>query len=346
MQCKCSSISDYDKYCLVPRRSSLKSRSEAEISSEMVKGFKTNIPLIASPMLTCEVDMCIAMHRVGGFGTIHRYDTIENQSKMIKKLKDKKIVIGAEYIGSNGVEERISRLVDAGSNVLMLDSAHGHSDSCLSTMMFIKKEYPDIKVISGNIVTIDAARDYEEAGADALRIGIGSGSSCETRTVAGCGYNTLDALIEISERTNIPLLADGGIKCAGHIAKAIAAGASGVIIGNLFAATKESCARRVRRKDSDGKYKYYRQYSGMSSPEALLERKRRTSENGFDHFVAPEGRTILIEDREETIEKITEQLGAGLRHALAYLGCRNIEELWKNAKWTAPDKPNPNVITM
>lgn len=322
--------SDFDKFLLVPQYSDLKSRSEADISSEMIyKLDKFRTPFVASPMMSCETKMAIAMEKSGGFGTIHRYQSENSQASMIKILKQKSIKIRAASIGSNGVENRIKKLVDAGANVLILDAAHGHNLSCMTTTTYIKKEYDDIKVISANIVTVEAAKDYVDWGADALRVSIGSGSSCETRTVAGVGRNVIEAIMDISfSDVKIPILCDGGLRFSGDVAKAVAAGASGVIIGNLFATTKESALKRVKRGN-----KYYRKYSGMSSPEALLERKRRTGENGSDHFNAPEGKTIYLEDKNETIDNVITRLSGGLRHSLAYLGAKNIPEMWTRAEW-------------
>ncbi|MCX7913836.1 MAG: IMP dehydrogenase [Thermodesulfovibrionales bacterium] len=226
---------------------------------------------------------------------------------------------------------RVELLIKAGVDVIAIDTAHGHSKAVIETLKEIKKNF-DIEVIAGNIATAEAAQDLIEAGADALKVGIGPGSICTTRIVAGAGVPQLTAIkncYEVASKANIPIIADGGIKYSGDIAKAIAAGAHSVMIGSLFAGTDESPGELILYQG-----RTYKEYRGMGSLGAMQEgAKDRYGQEGIDEKkLVPEGVEGRVPYRGPVSHSV-HQLVGGLRSGLGYCGCRNLDEMRKNAKF-------------
>lgn len=226
--------------------------------------------------------------------------------------------------------ERVEALVNASVDVIVLDSAHGHSQNILTGVADIKNAYPSIQVIAGNVATPEGVRDLVKAGADAVKVGIGPGSICTTRVVAGIGVPQVTAIYDCSEEArkhNIPIIADGGIKYSGDIPKAIAAGASTVMIGNLFAGTEESPGESEIYQGR--RFKVYR---GMGSLAAMNKgSKDRYFQEGTTKLVPEgvEGRVAYKGPLSETVFQLVE----GLKHSMGYCGTRNIQELMTNAKF-------------
>jgi len=268
--------------------------------------------------------------------------TIKDIMKLKKypnACKDKlgRLRVGAAIGVGSDWEERLSALIDADVDVVVIDVAHGHSKRVLDTLMEIKRNFPEIEVIVGNIATADAAIDLIEAGASALKVGVGPGSICTTRVIAGVGVPQITAIMEVSKvarRYNVPMIADGGIKFSGDITKAIAAGADSVMIGSLFAGTEESPGETILYQG-----RTYKLYRGMGSLGAMvsgvqdrymqsLEETRFTS---TDKLV-PEGIEGRVPYR-GPLSGIVYQLIGGLKAGMGYLGCRNIKELKEKAKF-------------
>lgn len=268
--------------------------------------------------------------------------TIKDIMKLKKypnACKDKlgRLRVGAAIGVGSDWEERLSALIDADVDVVVIDVAHGHSKKVLDTLMEIKRNFPEIEVIVGNIATADAAIDLIEAGASALKVGVGPGSICTTRVIAGVGVPQITAIMEVSKvakRYNVPIIADGGIKFSGDITKAIAAGADSVMIGSLFAGTEESPGETILYQG-----RTYKLYRGMGSLGAMvsgvqdrymqsLEETRFTS---TDKLV-PEGIEGRVPYR-GPLSGIVYQLIGGLKAGMGYLGCRNIKELKEKAKF-------------
>lgn len=231
--------------------------------------------------------------------------------------------------------ERAARLVRAGADVLVIDTAHGHSRNVIDTVQEIKKAYPDIDVIAGNVATEEGALALAQAGADALKIGMGPASICTTRVVSGVGVPQLTAVAasaRIAREFGIPIVADGGIKFSGDITKALAAGADSVMIGGLFAGTEESPGETILYQG-----RTYKQYRGMGSLEAMREREgsrnRYFQDDEIEQFkLVPEG----IEGRvpyKGALSFIVNQLVGGLRAGMGYSGCRTIPELHEKARF-------------
>jgi IMP dehydrogenase len=231
--------------------------------------------------------------------------------------------------------ERVAALVEAGVDVVVVDTAHGHSRGVLMTVERVKSDYPSLEVIGGNIATAEAARALVEAGADGVKVGIGPGSICTTRVVAGVGVPQISAISTVAEglaRSGVPLIADGGVRYSGDVAKAIAAGAHSVMIGGLFAGTEESPGEVELYQGAS-----YKSYRGMGSLGAMTQR-HGSSDRYFQDAVeeleklVPEG----VEGRvpyKGSLVAIVHQLAGGLRAAMGYTGSASIEQMRTRPKF-------------
>ncbi|HRE22404.1 MAG TPA: IMP dehydrogenase [Rhabdaerophilum sp.] len=241
--------------------------------------------------------------------------------------------VGAAVGVGEGTEERVERLVDAGVDVLIVDTAHGHAQGVLDRVKWVKAHYPGMQVIGGNIATAAAAKALVDHGADAVKVGIGPGSICTTRIVAGVGVPQISAIQNVAtalEGSGVPCIADGGIRFSGDVAKAIAAGASSVMLGSLFAGTEEAPGEIELYQGRS-----YKSYRGMGSLAAMQkgssDRYFQDAENNADKLV-PEG----VEGRlpyKGPVTAIIHQLMGGLRASMGYTGCRSIEEMRARAEF-------------
>ena len=256
---------------------------------------------------------------------------IEKATRYPNACKDSqgRLRVGAAVGTGGGTEERVAALVEAGVDVIVVDTAHGHSQGVLNRVAWIKKHFPDVDVIGGNIATAEAAIALMEAGADGVKVGIGPGSICTTRIVAGIGVPQITAVSEVAaalKGTDVPLISDGGIRFSGDIAKAVAAGAHAIMIGSLLAGTEEAPGEVELFQGG-----YYKAYRGMGSLGAVSG-KTGSSDRYFQDAAAgieklvPEG----IEGRvpyKGPMSAIVHQLMGGLRASMGYTGCANIEEM-------------------
>ncbi|MEM0121172.1 MAG: IMP dehydrogenase [Thermoprotei archaeon] len=267
-----------------------------------------------------------------GLITAKDVERLANPSNAAKDSKGR-LLVGAAIGVRGDYLERASKLVEADVDVLVLDIAHGHSEAALEAIKKVKKEFPTVPLIAGNVATREGTMDLISAGADAVKVGIGPGAACTTRMVTGAGVPQLTAVMwcaEAASSMGVPIIADGGIKNPGDITKALAAGASTVMIGSLFAGTDESPGYFVIR---DGvKYKAYR---GMASLSANI-RRRLLERNDVDPEsvaqIVPEGVESYVPYRGK-VEEVVNQLIGGLRSGMSYCGARNIEELRRNARF-------------
>jgi IMP dehydrogenase len=260
---------------------------------------------------------------------------IEKMRKYPNSCKDAlgRLRVGAAIGTGKDREARAEALIEAGVDVLVIDTAHGHSEDVLNTVREIKENFPDAQIIAGNVATKEGTLDLIKAGADAVKVGVGPGSICTTRVVAGVGIPQLSAILEtaeISEKYDVPLIADGGIKFSGDITKAIAAGSHSVMIGNLFAGTDESPGEIVLYQGRS-----YKVYRGMGSLEAMKEGSR---DRYFQEEVESEAKLVPegIEGRvpyRGALSFCIQQLIGGLKAGMGYLGAKNIQELRKNARF-------------
>jgi IMP dehydrogenase len=263
--------------------------------------------------------------------------TIKDISKRIKypdACKDDhgRLRVGAAVGVGRDAEERVPSLMEAGVDVVVVDTAHGHSAAVLDTVRWLKRKYPQLDVVAGNIATANAVRDLIAAGADGLKVGVGPGSICTTRIVAGAGVPQLTAIAECAAaaaKARVPIIADGGIKYSGDITKAIAAGASTVMIGGLFAGTEESPGETVLYQGRT--YKVYRGMGSLGSMERGGRDRYAQGERPIQKLV-PEGIEGRVPYR-GTMSGIVYQLVGGLRAGMGYCGCRQISEMQKKAKF-------------
>jgi len=236
--------------------------------------------------------------------------------------------VGAAVGVGGDAEERVTELAKAEVDVVVVDTAHGHSASVLETVRLLKRRFPDVEIVAGNVATKEAVRDLIAAGADAIKVGVGPGSICTTRIVTGAGVPQLTAVAECAAaaaRAKVPIIADGGIKYSGDLSKAIAAGASAVMIGGLFAGTEESPGETVLFQG-----RTYKVYRGMGSLGAMERggRDRYAQKDRPVQKLVPEGIEGRVPYR-GTMSGVVYQLVGGLRSGMGYCGCRTIAEMQK-----------------
>ena len=323
----------FDDVLLLPQYSDILP-SETDISLQLTKNILLKVPFLSSAMDTVtESKMAISIAHAGGLGVIHRNLNIVDQTKEIKKVKKKNLLVGAA-VGTNKDDlERARSLVTNGCDLIVIDTAHGHSEKVLKTLSKLKRIIKKIPICVGNIATAAAAKKLYNSGADIIKVGIGPGSICTTRMVAGIGVPQISAIMEVKQvlkNKKIKIISDGGIKFSGDVAKALAAGADAIMMGSIFAGTYESPGKKFKIKG-----KIYKQYRGMGSIGAMSSgsANRYFQKNFKDKskFV-PEG----VEGRVEykgNVSKIIYQLKGGLRSSMGYIGAKNLSQISKNAKF-------------
>jgi IMP dehydrogenase len=300
-----------------------------------------------------ESDMAISLGKLGGFGFIHRNLTVADQAAEVKKVRDANVHVGAAVGASSGFEERVQALVAAGVDAILVDSAHGFAKHVIDTIMFIKKNYPKVDVIGGSIATADGARALIKAGADGLRVGMGPGAICTTRVISGMGVPQITALMEIvpvAKKAGVPVVADGGIKYSGDIVKALAVGASSVMMGSFFASATEAPGKKVTlsRDQVPSRFKsilqqdvheyVFKEYRGMGSVGAMKKGVEIKSEDEFhgknykDRVLVAEGVEGLVPVK-GSVQQIIDQALGGIRSGLYYVGAKTLKELAEKAKF-------------
>lgn len=329
----------YDDIQLVPAYSNISSRKNIDLTTQVTKRYGLRMPLVASCMDTvCESEMAITIAELGGVGCIHRFMSIEHQAKEIAivatalnnntikefwNVQDSKwkftpsIPIMAA-VGANGdFQERAIALVNAGANIILIDVAHGHHENVKQAIATLRKALPThVDLIAGNIASAQAAKDLEAWNADGLRVGVGGGSLCTTRLKTGFGVPNVSCLQEIIAVTNLPVMADGGIRTSGDIAKALALGSSCVMLGSLIAGTKEAPGQIIEK--STGLYKRYRGAASLETKMAHNQEQRNV-----------EGESTVIPFKGGA-KFVIEGLLDGVRSAFSYGGANNIEAFKPN----------------
>lgn len=342
----------FDDVLLKPRYTGFL-RSEIDLSTQLTKNITLRAPLVSAPMDTVtESSLAIALARIGGIGIIHRNLTIRDQAAEVAKVKKEKLLVGAAVGSSPGYEERVAALVDAGVDVIVVDSAHGHNKFVLDAVSYIKKTHT-IDVIGGNVATAEGAQALIDAGVDGLRVGMGPGAICTTRIVSGMGVPQLTAIIDTSavgKKHGVPVIADGGINYSGDMTKALAAGASTIMMGRLFAATKESPGDAVEiaaanvpsrfKSILNGAETYtFKTYRGMGSLGAMQKGKQISSEDEF-HGKDFKMKGVLVAEGVEglipcsgSLDEVTEVMLEGIKSGFYYVGAKDISELWDTAQF-------------
>jgi IMP dehydrogenase len=312
----------FDDVLLVPTRSDVRSRRDPQLRSPLSKGLELDLPFLSANMDTVtESTMAIAMADLGAAGILHRFMPAAMQKEEVRLCLQAHPK--APVLASIGVtdedRERARYLVDAGVKGLTIDIAHGHSIQMLETLRWLKQTFPKVQVIAGNVATAQATRDLIEAGADAVKVGIGPGSMCTTRIITGCGVPQLTAIAICSieaERHQVPVIADGGMRTSGDIVKAFAAGASSVMLGSLLAGTIETPGEIKSGK---------KQYRGMASKAAQISWR-----GGVPEGMAAEGEATSVSVKGHARDVITE-LAGGVRSGMSYLNATSIRDISQNA---------------
>lgn len=330
----------FDDVLLVPQYSEI-TPDMADVSIKLTNTFKMNVPFLSAAMDTVsEHKLVTALALAGGLGVIHKNMSIADQAKEVEMVKnyefdneknkrvliDKKgrLCVGAAIGVTADMMDRVHALMDAGVDVFVLDSAHGDSKNIINAIKNLRLEYPSMELIAGNVATYEGALDLMKAGASAVKVGMGPGSICTTRIIAGIGVPQLQAVMDCaraSKEMNVPIIADGGIKYSGDVVKALAAGANTVMLGGLFATCEEAPGDIY---ESNGKK--YRTYRGMGSIEAMAKGSTdRYFQTGHKKFVA-EGVQGIVEVK-TTVEELVFQLIGGLKAGMGYCGSKDIPTL-------------------
>jgi len=327
----------YDDVLLLPDASEVVP-SEVDTKTRLTRNISINVPLVSSAMDTVtESTMAIAMAKAGGIGIVHRNLAIEDQVKEVKLAKAQGIVGAAVGVGDDGFARAVA-IIEAGVDVVVVDTAHGHHRAVLDAIARIKKEFPKIEIIGGNVATRAGAQALINAGADAVKVGVGPGSICTTRVVAGVGVPQITAIIEAHkacDKADIPLIADGGLQYSGDIAKAIVAGADCVMLGSLLAGCDESPGELV--EVGGRKYKAYRGMGSLGAMQSRGEQKSYSKDRYMQDDVLSEDKLVPegIEGKvayRGSVSATVHQLVGGLRSGMGYAGAANIASLKENGR--------------
>jgi len=335
----------FDDVLLLPNYTDF-SRDDVDLSTKLSSKIELKLPLISSPMDTVTMsEMAINLAKNGALGIIHRNLSIDVQALEISKVKntifentasaitdtDGKLVVGAAVGVGDDLAPRVKALVEAEVDVLVVDSAHGHSKLVIEATKFIKINYPQIILISGNVTSYDGALALIEAGTDAIRVGMGPGSICTTRIVTGMGVPQLTAISEVARAAKdagVKIIADGGIKQLGDISKALGFGADCVMLGSMLAGFDESPGE-IFEKDG----KKYKSYRGMGSVGAMVDGSNsRYGQSPDPKKMVAEGVEALV-NYKGAVDLILNQISGGLRSSLFYTGSKNLSEFYQKARF-------------
>lgn len=316
----------FDDVLLVPAWSEVLPR-EVSLKTRFSRNITLDIPIASAAMDTVtEAPMAIALAREGGIGVLHKNMTAAQQAGEAAKVKAEGLKVAAGVGITADALDRVALLVQAGVDAIVLDSAHGHSKGVINALKAVKAQYPALDVVVGNVATAEATRCLIEAGADAVKVGIGPGSICTTRVVAGVGVPQLTAIFdcaEAAEGSGVPIIADGGLRYSGDIVKALAAGASCVMCGSILAGADETPGEIIEDFKNGKNFKIYR---GMGSVDAMQAGSSdRYFQTGALKLV-PEGIVGKVPAKGPVADIIYQLLG-GLRSGMGYCGAGNLDAL-------------------
>lgn len=326
----------FNDVLLVPQQSKVSSRKLVNTSTRITSKIQLQIPIISANMDTVtESYMAIAMARNGGLGVIHRFLTIKEQVVQVEVVKKCNLIVGAAIGASVGGDylDRAQALLDSGADLLVVDVAHGHAQHVFNAVVDIKNKFPECQLMVGNVATLEGVLAFQDLGADCVKIGIGPGTACSTRVVTGCGVPQLSAILNCADysvgRVRIPVIADGGIKTSGDIVKALAAGASAVMLGSLLAGADEAPGEYDPNSyDEVGPTRKI--YRGMASVAATQTKLEKESVATIDRTIVPEG-VVTSVPFTGPVRGTLEQLVGGLRSGMSYCNASNLRELRDNA---------------
>lgn len=340
----------FDDVLLIPAESHVLP-NEVDLSTQLADNIKLNIPLISAGMDTVtEGAMAIAMALQGGLGVVHKNMSIQAQASEVANVKsvvvpsnatkaavdDQNRLLCAAAVGvTSDTFERAEALLEAGADAIVIDTAHGHSAGVLRKIKEFREHFPKQTLIAGNVATGDATRALFDAGVDVVKVGIGPGSICTTRIVAGVGVPQITAIYDAASAAreyHKPIIADGGIKYSGDVVKALAAGGNAVMLGSMLSGTTEAPGDIF--EDNGKKYKRYR---GMGSVGAMAQ-AHGSSDRYFQGGVneanklVPEGIEARVEYKGD-VSDVVFQIDGGLRSGMGYCGAANIPELIEKAQF-------------
>lgn len=347
----------FDDVLLLPGYSDF-TRAKIDLSTRLTKNITLRTPFVSAPMDTVtENNLAIALAKMGGIGIIHRNLSVQSQVREVEEVKKENLLVGAAVGANKGFEERVEALIAARCDVIIVDSAHGYAKNIISTIQWIKKRH-GVDVIGGNVATYDGARALIDAGVDGLRVGMGPGAICTTRIISGMGVPQITALQETVRAAHsagsgqaVPVIADGGIKYSGDMVKALAAGASAVMMGSFFASAKEAPGNIIElTRDKvphrflsifSGKRKTmrFKEYRGMGSVAAMQKGAKIKSEDEYHGKVYSKDRVLVAEGVEGlvpvrgTVQQLLDQAIGGIKSGMYYAGAKTIPELWKKAQF-------------
>lgn len=316
----------YDDIQIIPKYSEIETRSSCDLKTRFTRNFLIERPYVSAPMDTITgFEMAKRMRELGGVGCVHRFMSVDNQAEIVTELKHKlKLSPVCATIGVKDYEFRLNRLVIAGVDVILVDVAHGNTKLVKEVISFIKKNYPNIDVIAGNVATSEGAKNLCDWGVDAIRVGIGNGSLCETRIRTGIGIPQVTALIDciaVADSYAVPVIADGGIRIIGDIAKAMALGADTVMLGSLLSGTKETPGE-IQRTGTWPNEELFKKYRGSASLETKMEHKLEEKN--------VEGNAKLVPYKGK-IKRIIDDIDDGLTSSMSYVNASNLSEFRANA---------------
>ncbi len=323
----------YDDVLLVPQYSEINSRNEVDLKTKISTNVILNIPLISANMSdVTDSKMAISLAKLGGLGVIPRFLPIELQANEVAAVKNEKLLVGAAVGARNGIIERAEALVKAGVDILFIDVAHGHMQKNIEATTKLKQMFgKSVDIVSGNSATYDAADALFKAGADSVKVGVGPGSICTTRIETGSGVPQITAILESARAARKHkkfVIADGGAKTSGDCVKGLAAGASSIMAGSIFAGTNEAPGKIIKK---DGlKYKVY------NASTSLAEKTRHSIFNLSEtekHYIKQIEGVESIVPCKGPLKDLIEKFSANIRSGFSYSGAKNIESLWKNAKF-------------
>jgi len=324
----------FDDVLLEPKYSEVLP-SQVLTETSLSNNLNLNIPILSSAMDTVtESKMAISIAKAGGIGVIHRNLNIKDQISEIKKVKSKKLLVGAA-VGAGPLEhKRAVAVLKENVDLIVVDTAHGHTKKVSEIIKIIKKiKSKKTTLCAGNIATSEAAKFLIKLGVDVIKVGIGPGSICTTRIVAGIGVPQLSAILAARKgigKKKVTIIADGGIKFSGDISKALVAGADAVMIGSLFAGTDESPGKLVKKNG-----KFFKSFRGMGSIGAMnkgsADRYFQTKQKDISKYV-PEGVEGLVKYK-GSVNKIIYRLIGGLKSSMGYLGTKKVKNLRNKTKF-------------
>lgn len=316
----------YGDVLLVPKRSPVDTRSDVDLSTKLTPTVELETPLVSAAMDTVtEADLAIELSRAGGIGVLHRFLTVEEQAEQVETVVEAGERVGAAVGINEDYVDRSQAVVEAGVDVLVVDVAHGHMDRTIAAVETLADEFPETDILAGNVATAAGVEDLAAAGADGVKVGVGPGSHCTTRKVAGAGVPQLTAVDDCAAAAadhGVTICADGGIRTSGDAVKALMAGADTVMLGSLFAGTEEAPGRIVEVEGTR-----YKRSRGMATTAAAEARDDKeidvTADEGVEALTPYKG----------PVGTVVEEFQAGIRSGLSYCGGHTIDDARERAEF-------------